>query len=122
MISKRKIAERTKRKKDRYIVETVLAAKKNEEWNKITQRVSGSRRKYSSINLKRIEKETKEGDTIIVIGKVLGEGSISKKVRVCALDFSGSAREKLSENKGEVATILEEINKNPKATGIKILE
>jgi len=121
MISKTKISKRMKRKTHSEIVETVNAAKKNKEWNKIAQLISGSRRKYSSVNLKEIEKQTKEGDTVLILGKVLGSGNVKKKVRVCAINFSESAKEKLKENKGEIVTILEEINKNPKAEGIKVL-
>ena len=122
MISKTKIKKRLKRKVDKYIVETVNAAKKNKEWNKLAQIISSSRKKYSSVNLKEIEKETKEGDTVVIAGKVLGLGDVTKKIRICALNFSESAREKLKENKSEVVTILEEINKNPKAQGVKILQ
>ena len=122
MISKTKIKKRLKRKADKYIVETVNAAKKNKEWNKLAQIISSSRKKYSSVNLKEIEKETKEGDTVVIAGKVLGLGDVTKKIRICALNFSESAREKLKENKSEVVTILEEINKNPRAQGVKILQ
>ena len=121
MISKTKISKRIKRKTHSEIVETVNAAKENKEWNKIAQLISGSRRKYSSVNLKEIEKQTKVGDTVIIPGKVLGSGTISKKVRVCAINFSESAKEKLKENKGEIVTILEEIKKNPKAEGVKVI-
>ena len=122
MISKTKIKKRLKRKADKYIVETVNAAKKNKEWNKLAQIISSSRKKYSSVNLKEIEKETKEVDTVVIAGKVLGLGDVTKKIRICALNFSESAREKLKENKSEVVTILEEINKNPRAQGVKILQ
>ena len=122
MISKTRIKKRLKGKVDKYIVETVNAAKKNKEWNKLAQIISSSRKKYSSVNLKEIEKETKEGDTVVIAGKVLGLGDVTKKIRICALNFSESAREKLKENKSEVVTILEEINKNPRAQGVKILQ
>ncbi|MCH7567814.1 MAG: 50S ribosomal protein L18e [Nanoarchaeota archaeon] len=110
-----------KRKKDKEIVETIIAAKKNKDWNKVVQVISGSRRKYASVNLKEIEKQTTTGDTVVIPGKVLGIGNITKKVRVCALGFSDSAREKLKSANGEIVTIFEEINKNPKAEGIKII-
>jgi len=121
MKSKTKIKQRMKEKTNTDIVETIKEAKKNKEWGKIAQIISASSKKYSTFNLKHIEKETKEGDTVVIPGKVLGSGNVTKKVRVCALNFSESARDKLKENKGEIITILEEIKKNPKAEGIKIL-
>ena len=54
-------------------------------------------------------------------GKVLGSGEISKKIRICALHFSESARGKLEKSKSEIVTILEEIKKNPKAEGVRVL-
>ena len=121
MISKTKITKRTSRKSNSYIVETVKEAKKNEKWLKLAQIISSSRKKYRSVNLKEIDRETKEGDTVVVIGKVLGSGDITKKIRVCALGFSESAKEKLREHKGEIVMLLEEIRKNPKMEGIKVI-
>ena len=40
---------------------------------------------------------------------------------MCALGFSLAAREKLKKTKSEVVSINEEIKKNPKAEGIRIL-
>ena len=122
MISKTKISKRIMRKQNPEIVETILAAKKHKKWVKVAQIISGSRRKYLSTNLNEIDEKTREGDTIIVIGKVLGSGEINKKIRVCALDFSESAKKKLIKVKADLVTILEEINKNKNAEGIKILE
>ena len=121
MISKTKISKRVKRKTDPYIVDTILAVKKNNEWNAISQKLSGGRRRYATISLDKINENCEEGDTVIVLGKVLGSGKIDKKLRICALYFSKSAKEKIKEKKGEAVTILEEINKNPKSRGVKIL-
>lgn len=121
MISKTKIGKRIGRKANKEIVEVIKEAKKNEGWMKIAQKISGSNRKYSSVNLKEIELETKVGDTVLIAGKVLSSGKITKKIRVCALGFSDNAIEKLGEHKCEIVTILEEIKKNPKAEGIKVL-
>ena len=121
MVSKTKINARMKKKKYDHIVDTILNAKRSPGWLKIAQIVSSSRRKYSSLNLGEIDKRTKEGDTVVVPGKVLGSGKVTKKIRICALGFSDSAREKLKETKSEIVTILAEIKKNPKAQGVKII-
>lgn len=110
-----------KNKRDDYIVKTILEGKKRDNWRKITQRVAGGRRKYSSVNLDEIEKQTKEGDTVIITGKVLGSGNISKKIRIAALYFSETAKEKLKKHKCETLSILEEIKVNPEAKGVKWL-
>ena len=121
MMSKTLIGKRVMLKLNPEVVETVLVAKKNDAWFKVAQIISGPKKNQSSLNLKEIEKETKEGDTVVVPGKVLGLGDLSKKIRVCALSFSKSAVEKLKNVKAEQVSLLEEIKKNPKAEGVKIL-
>lgn len=121
MISKTKIDERLKRKTNPEIVETVILAKKHKSWHNIAAKLSAPKMNYISLNLNDLDKIAKEGDIIIVPGKVLGSGSVSKKIRICALGFSASAREKVKAHKGETVTILEEIRKNPKGEGIKVI-
>jgi large subunit ribosomal protein L18e len=121
MKTKTKIEKQTKRKTNLNLVETIRIAKKNKEWEDIAGILSSSRKKWKSINLDLIEKESKEGDIIIVPGKVLSQGEISKKIRVVAFAFSELAKEKLLKSKCEIVYLNEEIKKNPKAKGVKIL-
>lgn len=119
MVSKTHIDSMLENKRDNYIEKTILLGKKKIKWLKIAQKIAGSRRNYSALNLDQIDKETKEGDTVIITGKVLGSGEISKKIRIAALYFSQSALEKLKSKKCEIISILEEIKINPEAKGIK---
>ncbi len=121
MKSKTKIKKQAKRKFNPEIVETIFLAKKNKNWLKIAEMLSAPRRRKIQVNLEKIEKETKEGDTVIVPGKVLSQGDITKKIRVAALTLSSTAEKKLKNKKCEIATIKEEIKINPKAEGIKVL-
>lgn len=109
------------RKTNPDVVATMLTAKKHDAWRAVAQRLSGARRKYSSVNLHTIDAQTKAGDTVVVLGKVLGSGDITKKVRVCALDYSDIAKAKLADIKAEAVSLKEEISKNPKAEGVMIL-
>ena len=122
MKTKTKIEKQTKRKTNPELVQTILLAKKSKEWLAIANVLSGSRRNRIDINLEKIDEETKPGDTVVVPGKVLSLGEIDKKIRICALSFSGKAKEKLLNSKCEVVSILDEIKKNPKATGVTILK
>lgn len=73
------------------------------------------------INLDKINDASKEGETILVPGKVLSQGNIEKKIKIIAMGFSKAAMEKLSSSKTEFSLISEEIKKNPQAKGIRIL-
>ncbi|MFH1501082.1 MAG: 50S ribosomal protein L18e [archaeon] len=122
MTSKTRIEKKFKKKTNPEIVETMLKLKKNDSWVKVAGLISGPVRKNSSLNIGQIDKLTKEGDTVLIPGKVLSEGEASKKIRVVALSFSERAREKLKDKKCEVVSILEEFKVNPKFQGVKILK
>ena len=121
-ISKTKIKTQARRKTNPVLVETILAARKNSYWLKIAKLLSTPTNNFSSINLFEIDRQTTAGDTVLIPGKVLSKGELTKKVRICALAISEKAKEKLSSSKSEIVSILEEINKNPKAEGVKIIK
>ena len=122
MKSKTSIEKRMQRKKNAKSVKTIIAAKKSESWLEVARILSNPRRKRVNINLEKINKESKEGDIIVIPGKVLSQGEINKKIRVVALNFSEKAKEKLLKSKSEILSIFEEIKKNPQAKGVKILK
>jgi large subunit ribosomal protein L18e len=121
-ISKTKISKRIYNKKNPEVVDTIVHAKKNNNWLDVARTLSRSTREYSSINLREIDKDSKEGETIAVLGKVLGTGNLNKKLRICALSFSESAKEKIKNSKSDAISLIEEIKKNPSAKGVKIIK
>lgn len=122
MKSKTLIDKQMKRKLNPEVVETIIKAKKNEKWVEIAGLLSMPRSKRIEVNLNKIDKESKEGDTILVPGKVLSSGDISKKIRIAAISFSLEAEKKLKNKKCEIVRIKEEIEKNPKMQGVKIIK
>ena len=121
MKSLTKIKKQIQRKTNSELVETILKAAKSEKWLEIARIISGPRRKRMNLNLDEIEKIAKEGEAIVVPGKVLSQGEIKKKIKIIALVFSENAMEKLSKAKKDFLTIAEEIKKNPDAKGIRII-
>lgn len=109
------------KKKDSLVVETIKEAKKHKAWMNVASLLSGPKRNYISVNLSDIDGQTKEGDTVMIIGSVLGAGHVEKKIRVCAMHFSAQATDKLKKTKSEIVSILDEIKKNHKAEGVKLL-
>lgn len=122
MKSKTKIEKQTKKKSNPDLVETVILAKKDEKWMPVANILSGSRRNRPQINLSKINELSNEGEVVVVPGKVLSEGVITKKIKIVAFSFSKTALDKLKENKIESNTIVNEIKKNPKGDNIKILK
>jgi len=122
MKSKTVIEKQLQRKTNAELVETIIACKKNDAWNEVASIISSSRRKRKDINLEELNKIGGNEKIILVPGKVLSQGEITKKVKVVALNFSESAKEKLLKSGCEVSGILEEIKLNPSAKGIFILK
>lgn len=120
--SKTKIDEQMQRKHNPELVETLMKAKKNDKWLEVAGLLSMPRRLMAEKNLDEIDKESKEGDTIVIAGKVLGNGDISKKIKISALSFSHEAEKKLKAKKCEMLSLIKEIETNKKAEGIKILK
>ena len=104
------------------LVETLRAAKKtgSEIWLNVASVLSSPRRNKIAVNLGELEKATKEGDSIIVPGKILSQGEISKKIAIIAFAFSEKAKEKLLKTKSQAVNIIDEIKKNPQAKGLKV--
>jgi large subunit ribosomal protein L18e len=120
--SKTKISKQLKKKTNFQLVETIISAKKNNAWLKIAEILAGPRKNRTNFNLNELNNKTKENDKVIIIGKVLSQGEINKKIKIIAFNFSNKAKEKLLSAKCEVSNMLEEIKKNPDAKGFKILK
>ncbi len=120
-MSKSKIEKKLKRKTNPNLVEAIIQSKKNKKWLKIADKISTPKRKSIVMNLDEINKKAIDNETIVVPGKVLGVGEINKKVKIVAFSFSLSAKEKLKKSKVEIASIVDEIKKNPEAKNIKVI-
>jgi large subunit ribosomal protein L18e len=113
MKTKTKIDKQIQKKSNKELVATIIAAKKKDKWLKVARILSGPRRKAISLNLEEINENSKDGETIIVPGKVLSQGEMDKKIKIVALSFSEKAKEKLLKSKIPSSSIIEEIKKNP---------
>ncbi|MEA3329196.1 MAG: 50S ribosomal protein L18e [Nanoarchaeota archaeon] len=120
-MNKTKIERKLKRKTDKSLVETILSGKKNENWIKVAHIISGSRRNKINLNLGEIDKLAKDGEIIIVPGKVLSLGNITKKIEIVALSFSAKVIEKLEKSKIKYSLIVDAIKNNPEGKNVKIL-
>ena len=90
-------------------------------WLAISRALNKSRKNMARINLSRISRLTRNGDTVAVPGKVLGAGDVDHRVTVAALAFSASAREKIRLSGGTCITLNQLLEKNPKGTEVRIM-
>ena len=103
--------------------ETIVALRKQngKMWRRLAEELERPTRSRREINLSRIQRFAKDGETILVPGKVLSAGILQKKVNVVAWNFSAAARDKIKAAGGKALSIGELVKANPKGTGVKII-
>ena len=99
------------------------SAKENDAkiWRKIAEALSRTRRKRIAVNLSRVNRYAKNGQTVVVPGKVLAAGEVNHPVTVSAFAFSHMAMTKIEKAKGKCLSYAELVKKNPKGTGVRII-
>jgi large subunit ribosomal protein L18e len=73
------------------------------------------------INLKRIGQLTKENDTVVCPGKVLGTGNVPHKITLCSFSISNSAANKIIGSGGKIISFSDLIEQNPTGKGVMLL-
>jgi large subunit ribosomal protein L18e len=90
-------------------------------WSRLADDLLKPTRQKRLVNIFKLNLFSKDGEVVIVPGKVLGTGDLDHKVTVAAFSFSQSAVEKIKNAKGTVMTIQELAKKNPKGENVRIL-
>ena len=85
---------------------------------KLALKTSSSKR---VVNLTRINDFTKEGEVIVVPGKILGTGNVSHKITLSSFSISNSAAKKIIESGGNIISFKEMIEKFPTGKGVRII-
>ena len=89
-------------------------------WDALAKDLSKPTRIRRHVNLTRLNAYVKDGETVVVPGKVLGTGGLSKELTVAAWRFSDSAFEKINKA-GKAISIEELMKKNPKGSKVRII-
>ncbi len=92
-----------------------------EIWKKVARELGKPTRRRPSVNVSKIEEYLNQGETVLVPGKVLGAGNLSKKVEVAAFSFSESARTIIEKNGGKIMSIDELMKSNPEGKNVRVL-
>ena len=105
------------------IKELKSASKKNEApiWSKIAKNALKSNSNKKTINLKKIDRLTDDGNAVVISGKILGTGKLSHKVLVSSFSISNSAAKKIKESGGEILKFSDMIQRFPSGKGVKII-
>ena len=113
-ISKTKINNRMRNKTNSILAEAIFLAKKNNLVD-LAAALALPARKQISANLTRIN--LAKEDSVIVPGKVLSDGEVTKKLKVYAMAFSEKSNEKLKKAGCEAKKIIEVLKRGEKIKG-----
>ena len=90
-------------------------------WDYVAELLERPSRRRVAVNISKIERYAREGEMIVVPGKVLGAGSISKPVIVAAIGFSEKAIEKIRSVGGKAMFIGDLIKENPRGSRVRVI-
>lgn len=103
------------------LAEIESKASQNKFWRRIAEDLQKPSRQRRIVNVYKIDKFAREGEIVVVPGKVLSAGELNKKVNVAAFDFSAEARRKVIEAKGKALSLKELFEQNPEGRNVRIL-
>jgi len=100
-----------------YDLKTLGREKNVKLWRSIAKNLERPRRIRRTVNIAKIEKYCKEGETALIPGKVLSMGELKKDIKVAAYQFSDKAKNKIKDH----LTIQELMEKNPEGKKVRII-
>ena len=93
---------------------------KTNVWKSVALELERPTRNHRVVNLSKIEKYCKDNDVIIIPGKLLSGGLLTKKVTIAAYAFSEKVLEK-SSGKASIISIEDAMKKFPNGKNIRII-
>lgn len=99
-------------------------SKENEAqiWEDLADKLSKSNRSRAEVNLSQINRNTSDGEVIVVPGKVLGSGIMDHSVTIAAFDFSNRAESRILNADGEILSIEDLLEKKPEGSNVRIMK
>ncbi|MCI4446678.1 MAG: 50S ribosomal protein L18e [Pyrobaculum sp.] len=90
-------------------------------WREVAEYIGKPRRQRVVVNVGKLNRVADEGDVVVVPGKLLGGGKLSKRIVVAAVNASPKAVQKVVEAGGEVLTIPDLVRRFPRGSRVKIV-
>jgi large subunit ribosomal protein L18e len=90
-------------------------------WRNLAKRLASSKRSRITVNVSRLNRYTKEGETVVVPGKVLGAGKVDHPLTVAAFSFSDVAKSKIVNGKGNCLSIRDLMKKNQTGKNVRLM-
>ena len=89
-------------------------------WKRVAQDLEKPSRQRRTVNLYKIEQFAQDGETVIVPGKILRVGQLTKQLNIAAYTVSKEAEQKITKS-GKLLTIQQLLKENPKGKNVRII-
>jgi large subunit ribosomal protein L18e len=101
---------------DRNVTRLIFEFGKRKEafYKKLAKELKKPARSKKGVNVAKIDKVAQKGESVVVPGKVLSIGEITKPVNVYALSFSKQAKDKITKSGGKCHQLSELMNTKEK--------
>jgi len=113
------------REKDNQLLASLienLSKEKKPIWKRVRKELDRPRRSRVEVNLSKLQAFGADNGTVLIPGKVLGSGDLSKKLTVAAFSFSGTAKKLIAAAGGQAITIDALHKANPEGRDVRILK
>ncbi len=90
-------------------------------WRDVAKRLEKPLSRWAEVNVGELDRHVEAKQTVVIAGKLLGSGELTKAVNIAAFNASESARKKVKGAGGKYFTLNELMAENPKGSGIRIM-
>jgi len=107
----------------RTIVELRRAARAHDApvWGAVADRLERARHQTTPVNVGHLNRLAAADETVVVPGKLLADGRLSKRLTVAAFAYSAEAKSKIHAAGGAALTLSELLKSKPDGTGVRLL-
>lgn len=118
---------RTIRKENPELVRTLIELRRASKahsaplWGAVAERLARPRHQTDPVNVGRLERLAHAEETVVIPGKLLAAGQLTKPLTVAAFHYSAQAREKIHIAGGKALSIEELLKARPNGSGVRIL-
>lgn len=122
-MTKKQISRKSNSELVKTIDELKRASRENDApiWKSIAKKLEGPNRNWPVVNVSKIEYNASKNGKVVIPGKLMGSGTLSKKVTVSAYSFTKSAVEKIEGAGGKCMVYNEFIKKNPSGKDVVVI-
>ena len=106
----------------RTLMELRRAAKRHDApiWHELARRLQRARHQTTPVNVAHLERLGRAQETLVVPGKVLASGRLTKALTVAAFHYSAEARAKIHAAGGKALSIEELLKAHPDGAGVRL--